>query len=942
MIRRFGSANIAADKMRKASILKAILETPKPLSEEQKRAVISKKRYLRIVAGAGTGKTETLTRRTAYLLLYEEEQPSSIVAFTFTERAAQSMKSRIYERVRQLKGEEACTRLGEMYVGTIHGYCLRILEDVFGYGDHDPLDENQQMAFILREGWGLGLGQGGPYSRNCAEFLRSVDVVYDEFLDRKKLRRKVPDFVRHLERYEELLEGHRLITFGQMIALAVQKLEAKPKALAGIKHLIVDEYQDINLAQDKLIRLIGRNASNFIVGDPRQSIYQWRGSNEKCFEEFLNNFPDCEKVTIKENRRSVPIIVKAANELAGTFERAKYESLNATRKDKGTVTVLECENPDSEAEWVAKQVKQLVEVKKVCRYSDIAILLRSVSTSAKPFLSVFRRNNFPFLVGGKVGLFQRDEAQAVGRLFAWLSDRGFWREGFYGQGSQVGGDDLLVTGMEKWEGVNGSSSLPKNLPGKLRLWKKKVLNNGFKDFTSMYQELIVILGFLNLDPSDKLQAAVMANLGRFNTLLTDYEASIRLGGQKPDWEYALRGLCWYMNTYATGAYEEQPAEDLRGIDAVQVMTVHQAKGLEWPVVFIPCLTSIRFPTSRAGQPQHWFIPRDMEGFDVKRYEGGIEDERRLFYVAMTRARDALCLSYFRRISNYQSPSRFLVTVEKYAKRLSESDNLPPTQIKATLESDEIQTYSPSEIITYLRCPYLYCLREMWGYKPGLDVALGYGKSLHYCLRCASESIKQGVDPEKAVRELVREKFHLPYAGGEPLENMRQAAEKILTRFVRRHKEDMERIQEVEARLEFPLEKATIAGKVDVIIRGADKKPSMEVRDYKTSDVVTTFAESSLQLQLYTMGLKKLQRPVTDASVAYLDPKHTGNDIERVPIEQTELKSAQTTARNCIKGIGQGLFKAKPRVPCADRCDFPSICRYRAKLTNRTSRVAAKH
>jgi len=153
---------------------------------------------------------------------------------------------------------------------------------------------------------------------------------------------------------------------------------------------------------------------------------------------------------------------------------------------------------------------------------------------------------------------------------------------------------------------------------------------------------------------------------------------------------------------------------------------------------------------------------------------------------------------------------------------------------------------------------------------------------------------------------------------------------------------MERIQEVEARLEFPLEKATIAGKVDVIIRGTSKKPSIEVRDYKTSDIVTTFTESSLQLQLYTLGLKKLQRPVTDASVAYLDPKHTGNDIERVPIEQTELKSAQTIARDCIKGIGQGLYKAKPGAPCADRCDFPSICRYRTKHANKRRPTSTKH
>lgn len=914
--------------MEKTSVLSAILETPNRLSDEQRKAVLSKNRYLRIVAGAGTGKTETLTRRVAYLLLYREEEPSSIVAFTFTERAAQSMKSRIYERVRQLRGEEACARLGEMYVGTIHGYCLRILEDVFGYGDHDPLDENQEMAFILREGWGLGLGQSGSYSRNCAEFLRSIDVVYNELLDRNKLGRRVPDFLRHLERYEELLENHRLLTFGQMIAVAVQKLETNPSALSGIKHLIVDEYQDINRAQDRLIRLVGRNASVFIVGDPRQSIYQWRGSNEKCFEEFLKNFPGCEKVTIGENRRSIPKIVKAANVFADTFETAKYEPLRAIRKDKGNVTMLDCENPETEADWIAKQIKQLVEVRKVCQYSDIAILLRSVSTSAKPFLTLYRSRNIPFLVGGKVGLFQRDEAQAVGRLFAWLSDRGFWREGFYGQGAEIRGDDLLRSGIEKWIAAITPASLQKDLPKKLQLWKLKVLNDGFKDFTSMYQDLLVTLGFHKLNPDDKLHAAVMANLGRFNTLLTDYESSIRLGGQKPDWDATLRGLCWYVNTYATGAYEEQPVEDLRGIDAVQVMTIHQAKGLEWPVVFLPCLTSIRFPTRRAGGEQRWFIPRDMEGFDVERYEGGIEDERRLFYVAMTRARDVLCLSYFKRINNYQSPSQFLETVGGYAERIKESHDLPPTEIQMSLEGDEIETFSAGEIVTYLRCPYLYCLREMWGYKPGLDAALGYGKSLHYCLRCASERIGQGVDAEKAVRDLVKEKFHLPYAGGKPLETMKQAAEELLVRFVRRHEGDMRCIQEVEARLEFPLEKATISGRVDVIIRGTDGEPNIEVRDYKTSDVVTTFEESSLQLQLYALGLKKLQRPITHASIAYLDPKHTENDLEPVPIGHSDLESAAKIAEQCIRGIRQALFKAKPGAQCLDRCDFPNICRHK--------------
>jgi DNA helicase-2/ATP-dependent DNA helicase PcrA len=908
-------------------ILRQILETPRPLSEEQKRAVLSESRYLRIVAGAGTGKTETLTRRIAYLLLYKEEEPASIVAFTFTERAAQGMKSRIYERVHQFKGEDACAKLGEMYVGTIHGYCLQILEDKFGYGDHDPLDENQEMAFTLREGWGLGLTKDGGYSKNCGEFLRSVDVVYNELLSQDNLRQKAADFFRQFLKYEELLKRHRLITFGQMIALAVQKLEANPGVLSNIKHLIVDEYQDINRAQDKLIQLIGRNASTFIVGDPRQSIYQWRGSDERCFEEFLRNFPRCEKVSIKENWRSVPPIVKAANVIAETFERTKYEPLVPTRKEPASVYVADFDRPDDEAKWIAGQIKELVESKKACRYPDIAILLRSVSTSAKPFVDVFRKEDIPYVVGGKLGLFQRDEAQAVGRLLAWLYEEGFWREGFFGEGGYMDGDDLLKSAIEKWKAASKSKVEANDLSKDLVRWKEKVLNNGFKNFTSIYQELLTTIGFLKLNPNDKLHVAIMANLGRFNILLTDYETSIRLGGKKPDWQSSLKGLCWYMNTYATGAYEEQPTEDLRGIQAVQLMTVHQAKGLEWSIVFVPCLTARRFPTSRTGKPQRWHIPSDMEGFDVIRYEGSIEDEKRLFYVAITRAKDTLCLSHFRRLSNSQRPSQFFNVVKNFAERIDENNGIASAHVKTDTENDEIQAFSAGEIITYHRCPYLYCLREMWGYQPGLATEIGYGKSLHHCLRCASELIKEGENSEKAVRETVRDKFHLPFAGGKVLEAMKEAAERILTQFVKRHEQDMLRIQEVEARLEFPLEKATITGRVDVIIRGNDEKPSLEVRDYKTSDAVTTYKELCLQLQLYTLGLKKLQRPVDFASVAYLDPKHKGNEIEPVPIHQDDLKAAEQEAEKSIKGIRKASFPPKPGDHCRKACDFPQICKW---------------
>lgn len=176
--------------MDKSELLEKIITDPKPLSINQREAVLSENHRIRIIAGAGAGKTETLTRRIVYLLLSKHVDPSAIVAFTFTDKAAESMKSRVYERVKHLGGDDICARLGEMFVGTIHGYCNRLLQDHFGYGDWGALDENQEMAYIMQIGWDLGLGQSGNYSINCEDFLNTTNVYYNEIIPEIRFRRK--------------------------------------------------------------------------------------------------------------------------------------------------------------------------------------------------------------------------------------------------------------------------------------------------------------------------------------------------------------------------------------------------------------------------------------------------------------------------------------------------------------------------------------------------------------------------------------------------------------------------------------------------------------------------------------------------------------------------------------------------------------------------------
>ena len=280
-------------ELTREEILTEIINKPLPLAEEQAKVVTSEAKHIRVIAGAGTGKTETLTRRLLYLLLYEGVPPESIVAFTFTEKAAASMKTRIYSRIRELTGENF-PELSGMYIGTIHAYCLHLLHNYFGYSEFNVLDENQEVALLFRVGHELGIRenvQGRNYLQKCLNFTQAVNIVYNELIDRKRLSEKCDIFNSLLCDYEELLDRYRLLTFGRMIDLAIQNLKKESNRVSYIQYLMVDEYQDINRAQEELIRLLGREASVFVVGDPRQSIYQWRGSDERFFEEFLGCRP---------------------------------------------------------------------------------------------------------------------------------------------------------------------------------------------------------------------------------------------------------------------------------------------------------------------------------------------------------------------------------------------------------------------------------------------------------------------------------------------------------------------------------------------------------------------------------------------------------------------------------------------------------------------------
>jgi len=239
--------------------------------------------HLQIIAGAGSGKTEVVAQRVVDLLA-DENPADSIVAFTFTERAADELKMRIASRVEGRLGREVLDQLTSLFVGTIHSYCFRLLQQrVSRYETYDVLDDNRLTAFLAREGRRLGLRQLDLQNRLFASiesFIRGVDVIENELLDPATMPEPFRSVV---AAYYETLERYRLLTYGQQIVRAVKELE-RPELAAQVhgqlRHLIVDEYQDVNPAQERLVELLaGPEVSVCVVGDDQQAIYQWRGSD---------------------------------------------------------------------------------------------------------------------------------------------------------------------------------------------------------------------------------------------------------------------------------------------------------------------------------------------------------------------------------------------------------------------------------------------------------------------------------------------------------------------------------------------------------------------------------------------------------------------------------------------------------------------------------------
>ena len=888
--------------------------------------------HLQIIAAAGSGKTEVVSQRVADLVA-DDVPPEGIVAFTFTERAADELKTRIAHRVEGRLGTEGLDKLNGLFVGTIHAYCFRLLQQhVPRYETYDVLDDSQLTAFLAREGSRLEVRQLDGSNRlfaAIASFLKGVDVVENELLDPASM----PDpFGSVLGSYLDTLERYRLLTYGQQVVRAVRELE-RPELAAQVhetlRHLIVDEYQDVNPAQERLIRLLtGPQVELCVVGDDQQAVYQWRGSDVSNIVTFGDRYPSVATFEITANRRSRPQLIESANEFGRTIPERIDKTMLAFRPSAGAGSEVAAWTADTEldeAGWVAQFVLDLVDAG--VEFKDIAVLVRGRAAYGR-LVEQFATFDIPVQPGGRTGLFEQPEALVLGRALAWLTDTD-WREP-YQQSRPIADADLFA---EFQRTFLLSDPERRRVERFLRQWKAAApRSDRTADLVGELYELLDELDVKRWDLSDPIVVNRVGTLARFSSLLADYESVRRRSRPDPDtpgeqvggqdrgtWYY--RNLALHIINYAQGTYEGFDGEADFALNAVDLTTVHRAKGLEWPAVLVPSVTDGRFPSSRTGSAQDWLVPRDR--FNAPRYEGSDADERRLFYVAMTRARDWLSVSRHERVTKQRRRA------SPYYLELAEHEVDPEAVVPAPIESSGDEEGEPisvtySELASFIECGMAFRLRNRIGFQPRLATELGYGKAVHHVLRSIAETTRATgqVPSEAEIDTILDSSFFLPTANKPAHRQLKAAARRLVATYADKHEADLHRIWETERPFELHLDGVIVSGRADVILDKEGGVPSaLALVDYKTSTSGNAL-DHALQLQVYADAGR---REGLDVQAAYVHDLRAAAR-EPIPVEASDIEAAEGTVSHAAQRLRARDYTPKPGLQCR-RCEVRTLCAF---------------
>ena len=998
------------------------------LDPDQLRAVTHDQGPLLVVAGAGTGKTQVITRRIAWLIATRRAKPSEILALTFTDKAADEMALRVDQLVPY--------GYTDTQIATFHAFGDRLIRDhALQLGlppDVRVLSRAEAVIFLREHLFEFELDAYRPLG-DPTRFLAALVTLFsrckDEDISPEAYQQhaarlsaeaalvdaetgvdgaaaseeaaRQAELARAYARYQELLAQNGFIDFGDQVALALRLVRESPSARSAIagrfRYVLVDEFQDTNRAQAELVTALAEPHRNVtVVGDDDQAIYAFRGAAIENILEFRDRYPTARTVVLRRNYRSLGPILDASYRLIRFNDPDRLEvrtgiakRLRPQRREAGMAVQLEpFATGSEEADWIAADIARRIAGGGAPR--DHAVLVRA-NGHADPILRALNVAGVPWRFSGSSGLYARPEVRLLLSFLRTVADPHSSVDLYALAASDVyaiDGEDLtgvVNTARRRNRSVWDVLEEVERQPGILRLAPASRagihrLVTDVARFTSMAHERPageVLYAFLRDSGLLARLAATattaadegLGNIARFFDLIRAQSAVLA--------DDRAMFVAQHLETLIEAGDDPATADLDPDADAVAVLTVHKAKGLEFPIVYLPGLVSGRFPGNGRGEPLP--LPAGLGRGDPPTPERALAEERRLFYVAMTRARDELVLTHAadyggsraRRVSPFvlealdlpasaATPGTGAVTPapEERLARFAAVD--VPVAARSTSRGEPLML-SFGQVDAYLSCPLRYKYGHVLRIPTPPHHALIYGSAMHKAVQVFHHRHARGhVMSEAELDEVLESAWsNEGFVSREHEEARLEAARVALRRFrdeqlrpdaviptyVEREFAfdlDGDRVRGRWDRVDIesvtddgagssepapPAEAATQSADVVTPTLGIMGRERVTITDYKTSDVrdpakAKQRARESLQLQIYAMGYEAMTGRLPDqVALHFLDSGLVG----RVDVDPKRVAKARARISEVASGIRAGRFEATPEPMVCTRCPFRDIC-----------------
>lgn len=920
------------------------------LTDNQFDAVKDASKNILCLACAGSGKSRTLAYKIAYLMA-QGEAPESIIAFTFTEKAADSIKRRVAEALHKLGLPE--NYIGAMFIGTLDSFCQKLLGDIDAkYRQYDILDRNGLILFLMSRFRKIGLHniQGQYFKEKILPLADAWQTMNNENIELADIEQHDKELFQSLSALGKELEHDGYMDFSFAIKLGVKELKKitnkQDSYIAKFKYLFVDEYQDINPIQEEFIQTLASHLDMlFVVGDDDQSIYGWRGANVENILTFKERYQNVSVHRLLVNFRSTESIVEGANNFV-------QRTLNTVRLGKdikfnsnGNIQDLRklwFEQHQEEADWIASRIEKLVGTRYVegtnpdgterargLTYSDFAILLRSIHNSRgenrdKIFTDALVARGIPYKTSGEGGIFDRPYAACVRDAMELLREQRITREKateFYNTVvAPVFPDaDLnkFLQVLHKWN---------QNIHASQAVARRKVYPQEF------LHDLIDAFNVRTFQDESALR-----DLGLYSKIILDVEKTYT----SIDSSYRFSEMLNFIKNIAEGSYELEQSDVLVKEDAVNISTIHRVKGLEFPVVFVVDLIASRFPHKteqyKGKLPQKLVLGAMNRGA----YGTRKDDEARLFYTAITRAERCLYLSgstYHEGMKRASKRSEFLADFTAPNMREDKGNEDLDSKLPPVPRFDESNFPTDySSIRTYLTCPFAYKLATIYGYNAAVPELFGFGKTSHTILERLHQRFKDRAPTGQEVADILNATFMLKHVfpSRDPenhpgsYERAKALVQRVLTEYVARYGSDFSRLRQDEARFEIPAEGALITGSIDLLMKedpesGITTADVIDFKSMETPEDVTAYdwRDMSVQVQLYSKAAREVIGD--NVQTGYI---HTLKDNRRtaIPVDKQSADNAIKLIEWAVKGILAGDFPMRACQHNCSKCDFKAMC-----------------